>query len=77
MIEPNGQEPCYDNFFFRKGGLFNQGNIYTWDSEQVSKAMDSAVEKVLSGKQNSGGLLLGEKFNYRKSSEIILNKIFN
>ena len=73
LIEPNGKEECYDGKFFLKGQPFNQGNIYTWDSDIVSQAMDKAVSK--KGQNNTEGEKLQTDFSYGKAADRIITEL--
>jgi hypothetical protein len=73
LIEPNGAEPCYDGKFFKEGAAFNQGNIFTWDSDIVSQAMDNAVSK--KGQVNIEGEKLKKEFSYSRSVDRLLKGI--
>ena len=73
LVEPNGIEPCYDGKFFQEGSPFNQGNIFTWDSDIVSQAMDEAVSK--KGQNNTEGEKLKEEFSYSRSVDRLLKGI--
>lgn len=73
LVEPNGTEPCYDGKFFKEGSPFNQGNIFTWDSDVVSQAMDDAVSK--KGRNNTEGEKLKDKFSYSCSADRLLKGI--
>lgn len=73
LIEPNGTEPCYDGKFFQEGTPFNQGNIFTWDSDVVSQAMDEAVSK--KGQNNTEGEKLKDEFSYSKAVDRLLKGI--
>ena len=73
LVESNGVEPCYDGKFFQKGTHFNQGDIYTWDSDNVAQAMDLAVSK--KGQPNINGELLKDKFSYSHSVDCLLKGI--
>jgi hypothetical protein len=73
LVEPNGQEPCYDGKFFTNGSSFNQGNINTWDSDIVADCMDIAVSK--KGQNNSAGEDLKVKFSYDKLVDRLLKGI--
>lgn len=70
LLEPNGKEECYDGKFFEKGAPFNQGNIYTWDSDKVSECMDIAVSK--KGQINTEGEKLKQEFSYSNSVDRLL-----
>ena len=73
LVESNGTEPCYDGKFFKEGSHFNQGNIYTWDSDIVAQAMDTAVSK--KGQNNTEGELLKDQFSYSSSVDRLLKGI--
>lgn len=73
LVEPNGLEECYDGKFFQKGSAYNQGNIFTWDSDTVTQAMDLAVSK--KGQNNTNGELLKEEFSYSRSVDRLLKGI--
>ena len=70
LVESNGTEPCYDGKFFQEGSMFNQGNIYTWDSDIVSQAMDTASSK--KGQINIYGEKLKEEFSYSRSVDLLI-----
>ena len=48
LVEPCGEEPCYDGLFFKEGSEFNQGIIYSFSDEDFDKATDEAVKKISS-----------------------------
>jgi len=73
LVESDGKEECYDGKFFQKGASFNQGNIYTWDRDTVSQAMDKAVSK--KGQVNTEGEKLKDKFSYSSSVDRLLKGI--
>lgn len=73
IVESNGKEPCYDGKFFQEGSPFNQGNIYTWDSDIVAQAMDLASQK--KGQINTEGEKLKEQFSYSRSVDLLLKGI--
>jgi len=73
IVDSNGIEPCYDGKFFQEGSPFNQGNIYTWDSDVVAQAMDTAVSK--KGQINTEGEKLKEEFSYGRSVDRLLKGI--
>lgn len=76
MVEPTGQESADDGVFFRKGNLFNQGNIFTWKEEAVAQAIREAV--VLAGEgPNKEGLALQERFSYAKIWRNMRETIFS
>jgi hypothetical protein len=73
LVEPNGKEEAEDGIFFKKGSPFNQGQIYTFDTEVVSQAMDSAVSKAKS--PNPEGEALRESFSYSRTLDGLLDLI--
>ena len=69
QVEPSGKISSVDGIFFKNGLPFNQGNIFTWEDDDMFEAMEIAVKK---GKGvNSEGLKLQKEFTYSKT----LNKI--
>jgi len=73
LVEPNGKQPCYDNKFFQEGSEFNQGSIYTWDSDNVAQCMDIAVSK--KGQLNTEGEKLKQKFSYSNSVDLLIKGV--
>ena len=73
MIQPNGKELAADCLFFDQGGPFNQGNIYTFDSDEFTSAMETAEQKVNS--VNEEGIKLQKEFTYEKTLDKILEVI--
>jgi len=73
LVDSSGQEPCYDGKFFVEGQAFNQGSIFTWDSDVVSQAMETAVSK--KGQLNTVGEELKNKFSYSHSADLLLKGI--
>jgi len=74
LIEPVGKQPCYDNFFFKEGNPFNQGDYYKLNGGDILKSFDKALEKV--GQKNTEGTKLRDKFTYSKTIEAILERIY-
>ena len=73
IVEPDGKEDSTDGIFFKKGEPYNQGNIFNWNSDTVSQAMDTAVSK--KGQNNTEGMKLKDKFCYKKSASRILTEL--
>ena len=42
LVQPNGMESAEDGKFFVKGDSFNQGNIFSFDDNDVIAAMEKA-----------------------------------
>ena len=75
LVDPIGKQPCYDNFFFKEGMPFNQGEYYKLSGEDMLEAFDKAVEKV--GQKNTEGTKLRDKFTYSKTIDCILDRIYS
>ena len=75
LVEPSGKQSCYDNFFFREGEQFNQGQYYQLNGDLILDGFERAEKKV--GQVNRHGLKLQDKFTYSKSVDTILEKIYN
>jgi hypothetical protein len=77
LVNPNGKIEVYDNMFFNRGQIFNQGNIFDFDSDDFLNACDKAVERVRKQKVNTAGLELQNKFDSKNLIENILNVVNN
>ena len=75
LVEPVGKQSCYDNFFFREGLSFNQGEYYKLNGDDILKSFDSALERV--GQKNTEGTKLRDKFTYSKTIDSILDYIYS
>ena len=75
LVEPIGKQPCYDNFFFKEGQPFNQGQFYKLNADLILEGLEKAEKKV--GQINEDGLKLQDKFTYSKTVDAILGKIYN
>ncbi len=72
-VQPNGKDLAADGVFFNQGGPFNQGNIYTFDTDEFTAAMETAEAKV--GTVNEQGIKLQKEFTYEKTLNKILEVI--
>ena len=70
LIEPNGKDSAEDGVFFKKGEPFNQGEIYTFDKDELISKMEEAELKV--GKENKEGMRLKDLFSYKRTMDSIL-----
>ena len=75
MVEPSGKIEVYDNMFFQKGSIFNQGNIFDFNEDDFISACEKTCEKVRLSKVNKNGLKLQEQFTSEKFLENIINVI--
>lgn len=69
LIEPNGKEESEDGIFFKKGQIFNQGEIYTFDTEEVTSKMEEAESRYQ--QPNTKGLELQKSFTYKQTVDRI------
>ena len=74
LVEPVGKQPCYDNFFFKEGMPFNQGEYFKLNADNIEKGFEEALEKV--GQNNTEGTKLRDNFTYSKSIDAILARIY-
>tara|TARA_R110002051_G_scaffold102978_1_gene174618 strand:- start:6725 stop:7810 length:1086 start_codon:yes stop_codon:yes gene_type:complete len=75
LVEPVDKQPCYDNFHFKEGMPFNQGNYYKLKGDDISLAFDRAIKKAR--QKNTEGIKLRDEFTYSKTIDSILNHIYN
>ena len=75
LVEPVGKQPCYDNFHFKEGMPFNQGEYYKLKGDDILEAFDKAVKKV--GQKNTEGTKLRDEFTYSKTIDTILDCIYS
>jgi hypothetical protein len=71
MVQPNGKEDSSDGVFFRKGGAFNQGNIFTFNEDEFIAGCEEAVERYKSSPINEEGLKLQDEYTYKKMVDSI------
>ena len=72
LVEPNGKEDAADGIFFKKGGVFNQGEIFTFDEDEFIAGCEKAVERYKENPVNTEGLKLQEDFTYAKTVDAIM-----
>lgn len=73
LMNPNGKEDSEDGVFFKKGSPFNQGNIYTFDEDELVEKMEIAENKCKT--QNKLGLEMQKTFTYSNTLKQILDII--
>ena len=73
LLEPSGTESAEDGKFFVNGNDFNQGNIFTFDDEEVLGAMEKGES--LAKTQNMKGVELGKELTYSKTLDSLLDII--
>lgn len=73
LIEPNGTESAEDGMFFHKNQPFNQGNINTFNEDDLISKLEYA--ETFKGKTNKEGEKLKEKFTYSNTVDSILKQM--
>ena len=73
LVEPNGSITSEDGRFFQRGSDFNQGDIFTFDDEELIEKMKTAASKCK--EENTEGLKLQEDFSYSNMLDKILSRI--
>lgn len=73
LVEPSGMIAANDGIWFRPGAEFSQGFWHNFKDETVVAAMEQAEKKAKT--LNTKGIELREKFNYKKTVEIIKQEL--
>lgn len=73
LVEAGPMKPVYDGVFFKQGDVFNQGNVYDFNADQLIEAMECAEK--LAFTPNPAGEKLRETFTYKRTVDQILEKI--
>jgi hypothetical protein len=73
LVESKSKTPAYDGTFFHKGAVFNQGNIFEFNDDEVLSKMEKAESICKS--ENKEGLKLQEKFSYKNMLDKIVRNI--
>ena len=74
LVEPNGKENAIDGVFFTENSPFNQGNINTFNEDEVISKFE--LSESFKGKENTEGELLKEKFSYSNTVDSLLKIIY-
>jgi hypothetical protein len=73
LVEPSGKEPIYDNMFFVKGEIANQGNMYSFNDEDAIEAINNAINFYINGKSFNSSL--SERFSVNNTVDKLLSFI--
>lgn len=74
FVSPNGKQPAADGVHFSQGAPFNNGNIFTFDSDEFLAACEKAEQMVKTYGVNRAGLEL-QKTTYSEAVDIILSDL--
>ncbi len=77
LVKPNGKEPVYVGIFFQQGQKWNQGNIYTYDTQIFLDALDLVVKKFEINPINEEGKKLQDSYSFKAGVNIILDNLKN
>ena len=73
MVEPSGKKEAYDGMFFKKGNLFNQGNIFDFSGDDFIDCCEEVIKRVENDRMNHEGLKIQEKFTISKTLDAMLS----
>ena len=73
LVEPSGTVDVEDGLFFKNGSAVNQGHFFDYSDSSFESAIKAAISKAKT--ENSDGILLQEKFTYKKTAETLLSLI--
>ncbi len=71
MVEPSGKEEVYDEIFFRRGDVVNNGEIFTWEEDAFIAGCEEAVKRFREKPVNEKGLNLQSIYTWQKTADII------
>ncbi len=71
LVNPNGKCPAADGVHFESNGLFNNGNLFTFDDDDFIKGCEEAERRVKTIGINTTGLEL-QKHGYQPAVDILL-----
>lgn len=72
LVNPSAKIEAYDNMFFHKGAVTNQGNIYTFKDDDFIDGCEKAIKRFESNKINTNGLKLQEHYTVDNTMSQIL-----
>ena len=64
-----------DGVFFKRGGEYNDGEIFDFNEEDLLKGWEEAEKRYLANKVNTEGLKLQTDFPWTKTVDIILDEL--
>lgn len=71
IIKPNGKKPCYDGVFFHPNQPFNQGNFYTFSTDDFINGCDLAISRFNNNPINIKGMELNNNYSFKNAIDII------
>jgi len=73
LVEPSGKTEAADGMFFKKGGHYNQGNIFDFDEDAFIEGCERAIERHKASAVNVNGLELQQKYPYSQTADAIID----
>ena len=77
LLEPSGKIDAEDGMFFKKGGHFNQGQIFDFNEDEFIDGCEKAIKRYEESPVNEEGLKLQDEFTYSKTVDSITNIMQN
>jgi hypothetical protein len=74
-VPSSGLIECYDDKFFMRGHIVNQGEIFTFEDQKLEEAMNKALERFNLNPINEPGLALKQTYTYTNTAKIILETL--
>jgi len=75
MVNPSQKTDAADGVFFKPGDAFNQGQIFDFKEDEFIDGCEKAINRVKTNPINDAGLLLQERFTFKKTTDRILELI--
>jgi hypothetical protein len=73
LVETSGKIDAYDGLFFKKGGPFNQGQIFNFKEDDFIDGCEKAIKRVEKDRVNHEGLKVQENFSASRMTDAILS----
>lgn len=77
LVKPNGKEPVYDGIFFHPNSKFNNGNIYTYNTDEFINSCELAIKRFESNPVNENGKKLLNTYSFKQGVDLIINELNN
>ena len=77
LLEPDSKIDSADGVFFHKGSEFNQGKIFDFNEDAFIESCEKAIKRVESNRVNKEGLKLQKEFTYKRTTNDILDLLYD
>lgn len=75
LVSPSGKRNLFDDPFFHKGALWNQGESCDFNEHSFIASCEEVIKRVEDNRVNEAGKKLKEKFTYSKMVDRILKEL--